>query len=154
VPKYHLSDLPLIDSGSSPTGPQKQIPLSDAGGLTQFGAWIVELPPQSRTSIPHWHAREDELIQVLEGYPTLIEGNEEHELGPGAICAYPAGLALAHSFENCSDSHVKLLVIGTRSGKDVIIYPNAGLTLTIDDSAGTNEFRDNAGKLVSNPYDQ
>ena len=85
MPKYHLSDLPLIDAGSGPTGPLQKIPLSDAGGLTHFGAWIFVLPPGSRSSIPHWHSSEDELIQILEGQATLIEDGNEHVLGPGAV---------------------------------------------------------------------
>lgn len=153
MPKYHLSDLPLIDAGSGPTGPLQKIPLSDAGGLTHFGAWIFVLPPGSRSSIPHWHSSEDELIQILEGQATLIEDGNEHVLGPGAVCAYPAGLARAHGFENRSDVELRLLVIGTRATKDVTTYPADGLTLTIDEAAGINEFRDAKGKRVPNPYD-
>jgi uncharacterized cupin superfamily protein len=153
MPKYHLSDLPLIEGGSGPTGPLQRIPLSDAGRLTQFGAWIVVLPPGSRSSIPHWHSSEDELIQVLEGHATLIEEGDENLLGPGAVCAYPAGLPLSHCFENRSNAVLRLLVIGTRSAKDVTTYPEAGLTLTNDEAAGVNEFRDAEGKRVLNPYD-
>jgi uncharacterized cupin superfamily protein len=153
MPKYHLSDLPLIEGGSGPTGPLKRIPLSDAGKLTQFGAWIIVVPPGSRTSIPHWHSSEDELIQVLEGQATLVEDGKEHVLGPGAVCAYPAGLVLSHCFENRTNAVLRLLVIGTRSSKDVTTYPDAGLTLTNDEAAGVNEFRDAAGKPVPNPYD-
>jgi uncharacterized cupin superfamily protein len=151
--KYHLSDLPLIEGGSRTTGPLQRIPLSDAGRLTQFGAWIIVLPPGSRTSIAHWHSSEDELIQVLEGHATLIEDGKEHGLDPGALCAYPAGLALSHCFENRTNAVLRLLVIGTRSAKDVTTYPEAGLTLTNDEVAGVNEFRDAAGKRVPNPYD-
>jgi uncharacterized cupin superfamily protein len=153
MPKYNVSDLPLIERGSGLTGPLQRIPLSDAGGLTQFGAWIVVLPPGSKSSIPHWHSSEDELIQVLEGHATLIEEGEEHLLGPGAVCAYPAGLALSHCFENQTNAVLRLLVIGTRSAKDVTTYPDAGLTLTIDEAEGIDEFRDTEGKRVPNPYD-
>jgi uncharacterized cupin superfamily protein len=153
MPKYNVSDLPLIEQGSGITGPLQRIPLSDAGGLTQFGAWIVVLPPGSKSSIPHWHSSEDELIQVLEGHVTLIEEGKEHLLGPGAVCAYPAGLALSHCFQNKTNAALRLLVIGTRSAKDVTTYPEAGLTLTKDEAVGVNEFRDAEGKRVPNPYD-
>ena len=128
--------------------------MSDAGGLTQFGAWIVVLSPGSRSSIPHWHSSEDELIHVLEGLATLVEDGEEYLLGPGAVCAYPAGLEHAHCFENRSDAELRLLVIGTRSSKDVTTYPAEGLTLIIDKAAGVDEFRNAEGNRVSNPYDQ
>ena len=151
--KYNISDLPLIESGSGPTGPFQRIPLSDAGRLTQFGAWIVVLPPGSRSSIPHWHSSEDELIQVLEGDATVIEDGHEQLIGPGAVCAYPAGLPRSHSFENRSNSMLRLLVIGSRSAKEVTTYPGSGLTLTIDEAAGVNEFQDADGQRVPNPYD-
>ncbi|MFS8050217.1 cupin domain-containing protein [Rhizobium sp. BR 314] len=153
MPKYRLSDMPLIDNGRAPCCPSQCIPLSEAGSLTQFGAWIVVLPPGSLSSIPHWHSSEDELIQVLEGEAVLLEGGEVHLLGPGAVCAYPAGLALSHSFENRSHAPLRLLGIGTRSGKAVCTYPEADLKLIIDDAAEINEFRNAADQPVPNPYD-
>jgi len=41
--------------------------LSDAGGLTQFGAFTETLPPGSRSSLRHWHVTEDEFIYMLSG---------------------------------------------------------------------------------------
>jgi uncharacterized cupin superfamily protein len=48
--------------------------ISEAGGLTQFGACVEVLQPGSRLSIRHWHSAEDEFVYVLEGEVTAIEG--------------------------------------------------------------------------------
>jgi uncharacterized cupin superfamily protein len=39
--------------------------------------------PGTRSSIKHWHSDEDELVYVLEGDVTLIEGDSESLLRPG-----------------------------------------------------------------------
>lgn len=55
---------------------------SDAGGLTQFGAYVETLRPGSRSSERHWHEEEDEFLYLLSGVATLIENDGEHELQP------------------------------------------------------------------------
>ena len=57
--------------------------LSDAVGLTQFGAAFEELPPGAQSSQRHWHENEDEFLYVLEGELTVVEDDGEHLLGPG-----------------------------------------------------------------------
>jgi len=42
--------------------------IGDAGGLTQFGAHIITLPPNSWSSQRHWHSAEDELVMILDGH--------------------------------------------------------------------------------------
>lgn len=58
-------------------GPARTHWISDAAGLTQFGALIEVLEPGSLSSLKHWHSAEDELIYVLDGEVTLIEGETE-----------------------------------------------------------------------------
>ncbi len=38
-----------------PLGPYRAELISDSAGLTQFGAFIEELPPGSSSSYSHWH---------------------------------------------------------------------------------------------------
>ena len=53
-----------LDSGghNSAQGPYRAELISDSGRLTQFGAFIEELPPGSSSSHAHWHANEDEMV--------------------------------------------------------------------------------------------
>jgi hypothetical protein len=52
-------------------GPGRTHWISDAAGLTQFGALIEVLEPGSLSSLKHWHSAEDELIYVLDGETTV-----------------------------------------------------------------------------------
>ena len=49
--------------------------ISEPGGITQFGAFVQVLQPGTRSSIKHWHSDEDEMVYVLEGVITLVEGS-------------------------------------------------------------------------------
>lgn len=88
--------------------------LSDAGGLSQFGAGEVELAPGAATGLYHWHINEDEFVYVLEGEVVLVEADREHVLGPGDCATFRAGDRVGHTFENRSDRPVRLLEIGHR----------------------------------------
>jgi uncharacterized cupin superfamily protein len=63
--------------------------ISEPGGLTGLGAFIHVLEPGTRSSIKHWHEAEDELVYVLDGEITVIEGDTESLLGPGDAVAFP-----------------------------------------------------------------
>ncbi|HJQ27957.1 MAG TPA: hypothetical protein VJ827_01340, partial [Rubrobacter sp.] len=48
-------------------GDTESLRYSDAGGLTQFGAYVQTLQPGSRSSDRHWHEEEDEFLYMLSG---------------------------------------------------------------------------------------
>ena len=48
---------------------------SDAGGLTQFGAYVETLEPGSRSSERHWHEQEDEFLYLLAGEATVLDND-------------------------------------------------------------------------------
>lgn len=109
---------------------------SDAGGLSQFGAFTETLPPGSSSSYKHWHKNEDEFIYVLSGQVTLHEGETTTLLHPGDAACFPAGAAVGHCFENTSDADVTYLVVGTRSPQDVVTYPDHDRRLIFDRTTG------------------
>ena len=49
------------------------LPYSDAGGLTQFGAYVETLRPGARSSDRHYHEEQDEFLYVISGEATVIE---------------------------------------------------------------------------------
>ncbi len=119
--------------------------LSDAGGLTQFGAYVQHLDPGARSSDRHWHEVEDEFLYVLSGTPTLIENDGPHQLAPGDACCWPGGVANAHCVENRSAAPCSFLIMGNRPGDDRCHYPDLGRTQidegpdwrVVDDATGT-----------------
>lgn len=102
-------------------------PISDAGGLSQFGAFTESLEPGARSSHRHWHSAEDEFLYILEGRVTLHEGDGAQDLGPGACVCWPAGVPNAHCLENRSGAPVLYLVIGSRLAEDEVTYPDVDL---------------------------
>ena len=126
-----------VEANSSYPGPYNlgrgflsYVPLSDAGGLTQFGAAFETLHPGKRSSQMHWHTEEDELLYMLEGRLTVIENGIETEIGPGDACAWKAGDETAHCLRNDSDAPARYLIVGSRRDGDICHYPGLDLRAT------------------------
>lgn len=124
---------PILGGG---VGPYSYQLLSDPGGLTQFGAFIEELPAGSTSGRRHWHEAEDEMIYMLSGTVVLVEDHET-TLHPGDAAAWPAGAPIGHRLYNRSDAPARYLVIGTRGTRDVIHYPDHDLITHKDGAART-----------------
>jgi uncharacterized cupin superfamily protein len=98
----------------------------DSGGLSQFGALIQTIPPGTSTSHDHWHANEDEMVLLLDGWLLLHEGDVATRMKPGDAAVFPAGVAVGHHLENAGDAPARLLVVGTRAATDIITYTADG----------------------------
>ena len=110
--------------------------LSLAGGLTQFGAYRVTLPPNCWASQRHKHSAEDEFVYVLNGHPTLIDDSGETVLSPGDSCAHPAGDGNAHHLINKTGEDVTYIIVGTHSPEtDHCQYPDVDLDLPANGTA-------------------
>lgn len=114
---------PILGGG---LGPYRHSVLGDAGGLSQFGVHLEELPPGSLSSFRHWHETEDEMILLLEGEVVLIEDHET-PLAPGDAACWPADQPTGHQLHNRSGAPARYLTIGTRHTRDVIHYPDHDL---------------------------
>ena len=102
-------------------------PLSDAGGLSQFGAFTETLLPGARSGQRHWHSDEDEFVYMLDGIVTLHEDDGATDLPPGSCACWPAGVTNAHSLENRTDRPVTYFVAGSRLPEDDVTYPDIDL---------------------------
>jgi len=111
--------------------------LGDLGGLTQFGANMVILAPGAKSSLRHWHEREDEFIMITIGTCTLIDNDGETEMSVGDCAAFPANTPNAHHFVNTTDQEARFLVIGTRGASEVAHYPDNDMKVTIADGNAT-----------------
>lgn len=103
--------------------------LSDACGLTQFGAYVETLPPGARSSDRHWHSAEDECLYVLDGMATLIDDDGAHDLGPGDAVCWRHGDPNAHHVINRSAGPLRYLIVGSRVAQDICTYPDSGRRL-------------------------
>ncbi len=126
--------------------------LTEPGRLTQFGAFIHVLQPGTRSSIKHWHSNEDELVYVLDGEVTVIEGQTESVLQAGDAATFKAGDPVGHSLWNRSDTPTRVLVVGTRAQTDCVTYPDHNRQLHRDRSQPEDAWTDLHGDPASNPY--
>lgn len=147
-------DRMLVEEESSlgPCGPKRAEWISEAGGLTQFGAFIETLPPGSRSSLKHWHSSEDEMVYDLEGEVTLTEGDAVVALHPGQAATFRAGDPVGHFLENRSTVPTRYLVVGTRSPVDRITYPDHNRVCIRDRALPNDIWTDSSGRPASCPY--
>jgi uncharacterized cupin superfamily protein len=111
--------------------------LGDAGGLTDFGVNLLELPPGAWSSQRHWHSAEDEFVWVVEGEVILIDDTGEHTLRAGECAAFPKGEANGHHLVNRSDAVVRCLEVGSRKpDDDTCDYPDTDLRIGPGREAG------------------
>ena len=104
--------------------------LSDASGLTQFGAHLITLAPGAWSSQRHHHSHEDEIVYIISGHPTLFEGGDPVPLSPGDVTAHPMGDGIGHHMKNETEEDVLFLVIGGRNPEtDSGVYPDIDLDL-------------------------
>jgi uncharacterized cupin superfamily protein len=112
------------------TGEGKEwLHLSDAGGLTHYGAYLETLQPGAKSSDRHWHEKEDEFLFMVEGEAIVVENDGEHVLGAGDAACWPAGVPNAHQIVNRSSAPCSYLIVGTRVTHDVCWSPDTGRVL-------------------------
>ncbi len=100
--------------------------LSEAGGLTQFGAHTDRLMPGATSSRRHWHSAEDEFLLLLDGEATLIDNEGTHLMRPGDAACWPHGVPNAHHVKNLTDRPLTYLIVGSRVAEDICTYPDEG----------------------------
>jgi uncharacterized cupin superfamily protein len=101
--------------------------LGDPFGLTRFGVNLTRLAPGAMSALRHAHSREDELVYVLEGHPTLVTNAGETLLAPGMCAGFKAGTGDGHHLLNRSDRDVVYLEVGNRDPEDGAEYPDDDL---------------------------
>lgn len=106
--------------------------ITEAGGLTQFGAAVQTLHPGGQSSQMHWESHEDEFLYMLSGELTVIENGEESIIGPGDACCWNAGVETAHCLKNHSDQPATYLIVGSRNPENVAHYPGLDMLATAE----------------------
>lgn len=107
-------------------------PLGDLFGLKNFGVNLTTLKPGGESALLHIHSKQDELIYILEGEPTLVTDRGEVLLKPGMCAGFPYG-GLAHHLVNRTDNDVIYLEIGDRTPGDEGSYPNDDIQAVLVD---------------------
>ena len=136
MPKLELSQIePRVGSNypapyDAPCQNRMGLNLGDTGALTQFGAFLITLPPGTWSSQRHHHSHADEIVYIVSGHPTLFEGAAGIVLSPGDVSVHPMGDEIGHHMKNETDQDVTFLVVGGRQPKkDHCAYPDIDLDL-------------------------
>jgi len=108
-------------------------PLGDLFGLTNFGVNLTRLAPGAVTALRHAHTKQDELVYVLEGHPTLHTDEGRMRLSPGMCAGFKAGTGNGHHFMNETDQDVVILEVGDRIPGDAGSYPDDDLVAKMVD---------------------
>ena len=96
-------------------------------GAERLGGTVYELQPGSTGTGLHLHHAIEELVVVLRGRPTLRTLEDERELEPGDVVAFPLGRRGAHTLENRTDEAVRYLMFSTIAFPDVTENPERGM---------------------------
>jgi len=111
--------------------PREKRVLGDVFGLTNFGVNLTRLPPGAISAFRHAHTRQDELVYILEGEPTLITNAGETRLAPGMVAGFKAGTGDAHHLVNRGKRDVVFIEVGDRSAGDEVAYPEDDVAATL-----------------------
>jgi uncharacterized cupin superfamily protein len=103
--------------------------LGEFFGLKNFGINLTRLAPNAISSLRHAHTKQDELIYIVQGNPTLRTNAGASRLSPGMCIGFPAGTGDAHQLHNETTDDVLYLEIGDRTPGDDVTYPDDDIQL-------------------------
>lgn len=83
----------------------------------RFNASIFTMAPRRHGPAAHVHRHEDDAFYVLDGELTFLLGEREVAAGAGTFVLVPPGVE--HTFENRTDTPVRVLNIHTPAGFDL-----------------------------------
>ena len=89
-------------------------------GARELGASVFELAPGGSTFPLHAHHANEEMLVVLRGRPTLRTIDGERELEEGEVVSFRAGREGAHRVDNRTDEPVRVLIVSTMIGPEVV----------------------------------
>lgn len=91
-------------------------------GLKKLGIHHEILNPNKRSSWPHAHKVEEELVFIIKGSPDIWINGNTYRAKPGDAVFFPPGSNLAHTLINNTNDVVEMMVLGEQEAKDDLIY--------------------------------
>jgi uncharacterized cupin superfamily protein len=89
-----------------------------------IGASLSEIEPGNKHWPYHTHYANEEWAIVLRGEPTLRTPEGEHALKEGDVVCFPRGNEGAHQIINVTDKPIRVLMLSSMNGPDLIHYPD------------------------------
>ena len=104
----------------------RAVGVAKQAGAEELGASVYELQPGARWADLHFHYRNEELIVVLAGRPTIHTLEGSRELAEGEVAACLRGRRGAHRLENLSHAVARVLIVSTMAMPEIVEYPEEG----------------------------
>jgi uncharacterized cupin superfamily protein len=101
-------------------------PVVRTAGGELLGGTLYELAPRHEGVPLHIHHGMEELAIVISGRPTLRTLEDESELAPGDIVAFPRGRRGGHTLANRTAEPVRYLMVSNKVLPEVVEYPEEG----------------------------
>jgi uncharacterized cupin superfamily protein len=132
----HTGDLSWDSDSAGAHFARRQRRVSDAAGGRDLGCTMVELEA-GKTARPFlYRTGNEEALYVLGGHGTLRIGSDRLPLREGDYVALPPGPDTAHQVTNTGQDLLRYLLIETRRGPDVAVYPDSGKVGLLGDPTG------------------
>ncbi len=138
MPKLDLNCIPARKGSNYPEPFDREVAqrlrqrLGDAGGLTQFGVNLLQLPPGAWSGHRHWHSEEEEFVYLVSGELVLVTDKGEEIMRAGDCAAFPANMPNGHQLINRSESMAVCLEVGSRSASDRVVYSDIDMVFDPD----------------------
>lgn len=142
MPKLDLDRVPAAEGSDYPAPFAEAASnrlvrdVAAAGGLRDFVATHVVVPPGGWSSQRHWHEGEDEILVVLSGEATLVDDSGAHVMRAGEVAVFPKGDGNAHHLRNDSDAPVVLFAVSLPE-RSTVHYPDIAMRWSPDDGYAT-----------------
>lgn len=134
---------------AAPVAGRSVLGVGAAGGITQFGANIVTVPPGTASSLRHYHMQQDEFLIMLTGELVLIMDRGETPMGPGDCAAFPAGVEDGHCLVNRTTEPARFFVVGTNTPTETVYYSD--IDMMVKDVDGKGSFTRKDGGPIEDP---
>lgn len=138
MPKLDLSQIERVTGSIYPAPYQdsmdgrSSLRVGDFGELTQFGANIVRLEAGAKSSLRHFHMKQDEIVIITKGSCTLIDDKGKHPMNTGDVATFPAGDENGHHFVNETDQAAEFFVVGTRTPTETAYYSDIDMMVNVE----------------------
>jgi uncharacterized cupin superfamily protein len=103
-------------------------------GSVLLGACMSEVEPGNKLWPYHAHHANEEWVIVIRGEPTLRTPEGERVLTEGDVVCFPRGKDGAHQIINATDSPIRVLMLSSRVGPDIVEYIDTGKVYATDTS--------------------
>jgi uncharacterized cupin superfamily protein len=98
----------------------KRARMGRQAGARELGASVFDVPPGASTFPLHAHYANEEIVVVLSGRPTLRTVDGERTLEEGEVVSFTTGRDGAHRIDNRTGDPVRVLVVSTMIGPEVV----------------------------------